>query len=133
MPTFKYAKLVRDKIPGWHVEEGHTVKGRQLSKEELKAALIEKLREEADEIDGALSQEDLIEEIGDMQQIIDDLCVVMGIRKEALAAVIAKKTDRKGGFLNGEFIETVTIPNEDDKWAQYCRQAPEKYPEVIDE
>ena len=130
MPTFKYAKLVRDNIPGWHRDKGHTVEGRQLSAEELKSALIAKLREEADEIDGALSPEELVEEISDVQQIIDDLCAVMHIAKEDLAAVIAKKTGRKGGFLHGEYIDTVTIPNEDDKWAQYCRRDPEKYPEV---
>lgn len=130
MPTFTYAKLVRDNIPGWHRDKGHTVKGRQLSKDELRSALIEKLREEADEIDGAMSTEELVEEIGDVQQIIDDLCVVMDIAKEDLAAMIIKKTGRKGGFQNGEYIETVTIPDENDKWAQYCRQSPEKYPEV---
>lgn len=130
MPTFKYAKLVRDNIPGWHREKGHTVKGGQLTKDELRDALIEKLHEEADEVSEALSAEELVEEIGDVQQIIDDLCAVMGIAKEDVAAVIAKKTGRKGGFLNGEYIETVTIPNEDDKWAQYCRRDPVKYPEV---
>lgn len=130
MPTFKYAKLVRDNIPGWHREKGHTVKGRQLTKDELRDALIEKLHEEADEVSGALSAEELVEEIGDVQQIIDDLCAVMGIAKEDVATLVAKKTGRKGGFLNGEYIETVTIPNEDDRWTQYCRRDPAKYPEV---
>lgn len=130
MPTFKYAKLVRDNIPGWHREKGHTVHGRQLSQDELRAALINKLHEEVDEVDGALSDDELIEEIGDVQQIIDDLCVVLEINKEAVAAVIAKKTGRKGGFLQGEYIDTVTIPDENDKWAQYCRRDPAKYPEV---
>lgn len=130
MPTFKYAKLVRDKIPDWHRQDGHIVKGRQLSKDELRQALIAKLREEADEIDSALSTEELIEEIGDFQQIIDDLCVTIGISKSDLVAKIAKKTGRKGGFLQGEYIETVTIPDENDEWAQYCRQSPDKYPEV---
>lgn len=130
MPTFKYAKLVRDNIPGWHREKGHTVMGRQLTKDELRDALIVKLHEEADEVSGALSSEELVEEIGDVQQIINDLCAVMGVAKEDVAAIIAKKTGRKGGFLKGEYIDTVTIPDENDKWAQYCRQAPEKYPEV---
>ncbi len=133
MPTFKYAKLVRNNIPVWHREKGHTVKGRRLSKDELRVKLIEKLREEADEVDGALGREELIEEIGDVQQIVDDLCAVMEIAKEDVAAVIAKKTGRKGGFLNGEYIDTVTIPDENDQWAQYCRRAPEKYPEVVGE
>ncbi len=130
MPTFRYAKLVRDNIPGFHLASGHTISGRQLVSDELKQALITKLHEEADEVSGALSREELIEEIGDVQQIINDLCATQDITTEELNTVMAKKADRKGGFQNGEYIDTVTIPNEDDKWAQYCRQAPEKYPEI---
>lgn len=130
MPTFKYAKLVRDNIPDWHRDCGHTINGKQLAGNDLRDALIEKLHEEADEVSGALSQDELIEEIGDVQQIINDLCTSQGITKDELAAAMQKKVDRKGGFLGGEYIETVTIPNEDDEWAQYCRKAPEKYPEV---
>lgn len=130
MPTFRYAKLVRDKIPGWHKQSGHSVAGRQLKGDELRAALIQKLHEEADEVSGALSQEELIEEIGDVQQIIDDLLTNEGITKETLQTVMKKKADRKGGFKKGEYIDTVTIEDENDKWAQYCRRSPEKYPEV---
>lgn len=130
MPTFQYAKLVRDNIPGWHRENGHTVNGHQLVGNELRAALCQKLHEEADEVDGAASRQELIEEIGDVQQIINDLLATQNITQVELEASIAKKTARKGGFQNGEYIESVTIPNEDDEWAQYCRRAPEKYPEI---
>ena len=133
MPTFKFAKLVRNNIPQWHRQSGHTVKGRQLRGDDLRNALIEKLHEEADEVSGALSREELVEEIGDVQQIIDDLLVTQSINETELRSVMAKKVENKGGFQNGEYIETVTMPNEDDKWAQYCRRAPEKYPEVFEE
>ena len=133
MPTFQFAKLVRDNIPEWHRQSGHTVKGRQLTGDDLKSALIEKLHEEADEVSGALSRDDLIEEIGDVQQIIDDLLATQNITEDELRAVMVKKVENKGGFQNGEYIETVTMPNENDKWAQYCRRAPEKYPEVFEE
>lgn len=130
MPTFKYAKLVRDNIPGWHNERGHIVKGRQLKDDALLGALIGKLHEEADEVGGAQSRQELVEEIGDVQQIINDLCTSQSITVDELAMSIKKKTDRKGGFLRGEYIESVTIPDEDDEWAQYCRRDPEKYPEI---
>lgn len=131
MPTFKYAKLVRDNIPGWHRENGHTVNGRQLAGKDLLEALIAKLHEEADEVSGAMSRDELVEEIGDVQQIINDILTSQGIAQSELTQSIQKKTGRKGGFLHGEYIDTVTIPNEDDEWAQYCRRAPEKYPEVL--
>ena len=132
MPTFRYAKLVRDKIPGWHIESGHILTRRKLVGPELVAALTDKLHEEADEVSGALDQSELIEELSDVQQIIDDICAVSGISKDEVAAVMAKKAARKGGFLQGEYIETVTMPNNDDEWAAYCRRSPEKYPEIKD-
>lgn len=130
MPTFKYAKLVRDNIPGWHRENGHTINGRRLTGNDLLEALIAKLHEEADEVSGAMSRDDLIEEIGDVQQIINDILSSQNIAHSELEQSIQKKTGRKGGFLQGEYIESVTIPNENDEWAQYCRRAPEKYPEI---
>lgn len=131
MPTFKYAKLVRDNIAKWHVESGHTPKTKKLKGEELKKALFKKLHEEADEVSVALSRDELIEEISDVQQIIDDLCAVENIQKSEVEAARKIKRERKGGFREGIYIDTVTIPDEKDKWAKYCRSQPEKYPEVI--
>ncbi len=133
MPTFKYAKLVRDNIWRWHEECGHTVKGRKLQGAELRKKLSEKLHEEADEVSAAVSREELIEEIADVRQILDDLCTEEVISEDEIIAAQTKKSARKGGFRGGHYIETVTIPNEDDEWAQYCRKSPEKYPEVIGE
>ena len=130
MPTFKYAKLVRDNIPGWHRENGHTINGCRLTGKELLEALIAKLHEEADEVSGAMSRDELIEEIGDVQQIINDILASQNIAVSELEQSIRKKTGRKGGFLQGEYIESITIPDENDEWAQYCRRAPEKYPEI---
>jgi len=130
MPTFKYAKLVRDNIPGWHRENGHTVNGRQLTGKELLEALVAKLHEETDEVSGAMSRDELDEEIGDVQQIINDILASQNIPQSELEQSIQKKTGRKGGFLKGEYIESIVIPDENDEWAQYCRRAPEKYPEI---
>lgn len=130
MPTFKYSKLVRDNIPRFHEESGHIIDWRALRGSELMRALARKLHEEADEVDGALSHDELIEEIADVQQIINDLCVVSDISQAELLAVMDKKAARKGGFTKGAFIETVTMSDDDDKWVTYCRQSPEKYPEV---
>ena len=131
MPTFRYAKLVRDNIPGWHRDNGLTVVGRQLAGEELLRALVMKLHEEADEVDGAMDRKELVEEIGDVQQIINDLLTTQEISEQELTEAMTKKTSRKGGFLKGEYIELMTIPDENDEWVQYCRKSPEKYPEIV--
>lgn len=130
MPTFRYHKLVRDNIWDWHIEAGHTPTGEQLSGDALRAAMAEKLHEEADEVKGAKTRDELVEEIADVQQLLDDLCTSQAIGSDELRAVQRHKRDKKGGFLAGHYIETVKMPDEDDKWAQYCRADPSKYPEM---
>lgn len=130
MPTFRYDKLVRDTIPSLHIEAGHSIVSRKLENKELSDALIAKLHEEADEINNALDTDELLEEIADVQQIIEDLCATHGFSKEDVQHAMAVKALKKGGFLEGAYIETVTMPNENDEWVAYCRKSPEKYPEV---
>ncbi|UTX51700.1 nucleoside triphosphate pyrophosphohydrolase [Candidatus Saccharibacteria bacterium TM7i] len=130
MPTFVYEKLVRNNIPSFHDEAGHKSTVKKLEGSELTSALTAKLHEEADEVNAALTQDELIEELADVQQVIEDLCLTNNIPKEQLLEVMTKKSERKGGFSEGYYIETVTMPNEDDKWVTYCRNAPDKYPEI---
>ncbi len=132
MPTFRYDKLVRDNIAKWHIQSGHTPVARQLSSDEHLKALCKKLHEESDEVDGALTKDALCEELADVAQIIHDICRLAGISKKALEQTRRAKADRKGGFQEGVYIDTVYMPNEDDKWVTYCRKDPSKYPEVKD-
>lgn len=129
MPKFRYDKLVRDKIPEYHENSGHTVEGRILGGVALRRALIGKLHEEVDEAGAAPSKKKLTEEIADIRQILDDLCAKEGILEIDVKTAQAAKEERKGGFREGRYIETVTIPDENDEWAQYCRKSPDKYPE----
>jgi predicted house-cleaning noncanonical NTP pyrophosphatase (MazG superfamily) len=130
MPKFYYKKLVRNNIPGFHHESGHTVEGKMLENNELKLALISKLHEEADEIPVQDTADTaVIEEIADVQQVLDNLKQLYGIGDAALQEVMTKKRERKGDFLEGHYIETVYMPS-DDKWVEYCRRSPEKYPEL---
>lgn len=130
MPTFRYAKLVRNKIADWHVQAGHTPIAKKLKGDELKNALVNKLHEEADEVNGALSKADLTEEIADVQQVIDDICQTCKIDKSEVLKSQKTKAAKKGSFSDGVFIDTVMIPDENDEWAKYCRTQPDKYPEV---
>ncbi len=130
MPTFKYAKLVRDNIADFHVKSGHSPTVRYLKGKELIKALCAKLHEESDEVDGALNRDELIEEIADVYQILEDLCSIESIDRLEVESIRIQKASRKGGFKRGVYIEKVEIPNDDDKWARYCRRQPEKYPEI---
>lgn len=133
MPTFRYDKLVRDNIAQFHLDAGHTPVVTRLKGKELVAALCKKLHEEADEVDGALSEAALAEEIADVQQIIDDLCAVANISKTEVEKAREKKEKKKGGFQKGVYVETVYIPNEADEMVTYCRRDPEKYLEITSE
>lgn len=132
MPTFRYNKLVRDKIARFHIEAGHELDHEYLKDRKLLDALCRKLHEEADEVNGALGLEQLVEEIADVQQIIDDICAVSGIEKMDIENVRSKKEKKKGGFKKGVYIKTVHMPNEDDEWVEYCRRDPKKYLEIED-
>ena len=131
MPTFKYSKLVRDNIPVWHDNRGHAVSMKKLSGEKLKQALCKKLHEESDEVADAQTKDELIAEIADVQQILSDLCAIEDISDEQVEAVRIEKLGRKGGFMSGYYIESVTMPKEDDRWVIYCREYPNKYPEIL--
>lgn len=130
MPTFKYDKLVRDNIADWHVQSGHTLVTYQLTKADLLRALVGKLHEEADEVSASETHDSLIEELADVQEVLMAIAKHAGITLDDIEAVRRAKTNRKGGFSKGIYIESVTMPNEDDKWVQYCRQSPDKYPEI---
>lgn len=129
MPTFRYDKLVRDNIVQMHHDAGHSVVSRSLTGSELRDALIRKLHEEADEVHSAADRTELIEEIADVQQIIEDLCVHLSISQSELLDAQTIKKNKKGGFASGSYIETVTMPQA-DQWVAYCRANPTKYPEI---
>lgn len=130
MPRFRYDKLVRDNIPGWHVVEGHTVHARTLQGVDLKHALIQKLHEEADEIPiSDVASDAVTEELADVYQVFCDLAETYGLSMEQIEAVRRTKLYKKGGFLGGHYVEEIAMPTE-DTWTEYCRNSPDKYPEI---
>ncbi len=130
MPKFISNKVVRGNILGWHQAAGHKVEYKKLEGKELIDALCKKLYEEADEVAGSSDKDDMTEELADVQQIIDDICDIAGIDKQSVEAARKDKLAQKGGFQDGIFIDTVDIPDENDKMAKYCRAQPDKYPEI---
>ncbi len=130
MPKFVFDKLIRDKILQLHIDAGHTVDYKELSGVELKDKLRAKLHEESDEIPiREMGDDEIIEEIADVQQVLDDLKRTYDITDDQVQSAQQAKYNKKGGFANGIFIESVTLP-ESDEWVAYYRKSPEKYPEV---
>lgn len=128
MPTFRFAKLVRDKIVDQQLASGVRPKYRQLEQDEHRRALIDKLIEEAGEIQQAAPDE-LVSEMADLQQVLDDLRTICGITAEQIAQAQARKGQQAGMFLKGVYIESVSA-DEANRWTAYFRQHADRYPEV---
>ncbi len=133
MPTFRLNKLVRDKLPDVYDELGQQVRARRLIGRELLVALRSKLIEETAEtpVDGE-DRQAIVEELGDAAQARKDLQVVLGISDEEIEAARQRKFERKGGFSEGIFVETIML-DDDDKWVEYYRSEPDKYEEIHDD
>ena len=98
-----YNKLVRDKIPEIIEADGKTCKTRTLSKEEYIDALEAKLNEEVAEY----QTDKNLEEMADVLEVLQAICVARGYLLEELEALRAKKAGERGGFAEKIFLETV--------------------------
>lgn len=128
MPTFKFDKLVRDKIVDHQIASGATPRYRVLDAVEHKRELVHKITEEAEEIIGA-SPAEVAEEIADVQQALDDLKKLYGVSDEDVAAAQKAKNDKNGAFEKGLYVDAVTVA-ETDKWVSYYRDNADRYPEI---
>lgn len=127
MRTFQLDKLVRDNIVPFTKARGGSADYELLEREALQKALVEKIIEEAKELqDGDLS----VDELADLQEIIDELTTQIGSSRKQVAEKQAKKRTMNGGFSKGHYVKTVTLPAE-NKWAKYYASNPERFPEVI--
>lgn len=98
-----YNKLVRDNIPNIIEESGKKCIMHVLSDEDCIKALEVKLNEEVAEY-----QEDKnIEEMADILEVLQAICVARGYTLEELEEVRAKKAKERGGFTEKIFLERV--------------------------
>ena len=100
MKTFN--KLVRDKIPEIIEADGRTCKTHILTDEEYLIALEEKLNEEVAEY----QKDKNLEEMADVLEVLQAICVARGYSLEELEALRKKKTNDRGGFSKKIFLES---------------------------
>ena len=101
-----YEKLVRDKIPETIARQGKHVYFRALSGDELKAALKDKLIEEAKELADAETPADIIEEMADVMEVLHALIDEYGYANKVNKARM-NKAIVKGDFSRGYYLEHV--------------------------
>ena len=98
-----YNKLVRDKIPEIIEEDGKICRTRILSDEEYIASLEAKLNEEVAEYQADKN----LEEMADVLEVLQAICIARGYSLEELESLRAKKANERGGFADKIFLEYV--------------------------
>lgn len=129
MPIFIFNKLVRDKLQDEYKRMGQKAVYRTLSKSELSAALANKMIEEIREIPEDGTKDDIASELADVRQAMDDLMHLHGITETDIQTLKQKKFDKKGGFAEGAFVESLEL-KDDDEWVEYYRKEPAVFLEV---
>ena len=98
-----YKKLVRDKIPEIIEENDGTKPHTQVvTGIEYRTALIEKLVEEAKELQEATTEDELLEEFADVLEVIDALSKTLDTDKTKQIQI--KKRAERGGFDRGAIL-----------------------------
>ena len=127
MKTFRLNKLVRDSELNW-IEQNHGISQHKfLNRAEKIKALREKLEEETQELLDASSQDEKLAEFADVFEVLYELAEALEIKKDDIEKKRQQKRERRGGFDQGVFIETVSYP-EDSKLTTYLLSQPTKSP-----
>ncbi len=96
-------KLVRDKIPKIIEASGKTCATHILSDEEYIQALETKLNEEVAEYQADKN----LEEMADVLEVLQAICIARGYTLEELEAAREKKANERGEFAEKIFLEYV--------------------------
>ncbi|NQT49654.1 nucleoside triphosphate pyrophosphohydrolase [Candidatus Kuenenbacteria bacterium] len=100
-----YKKLVRDKIPEIIEADDHMAETRILEQEEYKQALLIKLLEEVNEVQGAKDKEERMKEIGDVLEVLEAIMKANDITQEEVDEIKQKRKKTRGGFEKRIFLE----------------------------
>ncbi|MDE2096758.1 MAG: nucleoside triphosphate pyrophosphohydrolase [Patescibacteria group bacterium] len=97
----RYNKLVRDKIPEYIKSKGGVPITRIADDKEYWEKLKEKLLEEIKEF----SENEVIEEMADIQEVIEAMCDYKNFNKESISMVRNKKIEERGAFKKKIILE----------------------------
>lgn len=132
MPKFYFEKLVRDKVVDDCVGDPKVTETnyRVLEGSEYVRELIRKVHEEADEIPVGeqIDSQEALSELADLQGAVDALREALGFSEDQVMEAGARKTAKKGGFRNRQYIEYVILAD-DSEWIDIFRSQPDKYRE----
>lgn len=129
--TFKINKLVRDNILTIMEKQNIVVHYRVLEEKEYLQELKTKLLEEAQEVLEETNTEDVLEEMGDVLEVLHGLCAYYNISMDDLNEKRALKTKKRGNFSQRLYNTFVDI-QDDNPHIHYFLNKPHIYPEVFE-
>lgn len=104
MKKIYYNKLVRDKIPDRIKEGGGECLVRQLKNKDYRKELIKKVGEESDGVVTAKDRKGIIDEMGDLLDVLDELRSNLKIKPMELSSSRKAAFIKKGGFKKKLFL-----------------------------
>lgn len=125
---FEFRKVIRDKIK---FPPEVRVNAMFLDAERLGLFLKMKLVEEVSEVFDAVSNEELIEELADIEEVLAGIKRCYGLDDNAIELKRLDKFKERGGFYEGRYISTVEVP-EGHSSLEYYTKRPDRYPEVTE-
>lgn len=103
-----YNKLVRDKIPDIIRSNSEKPKTRILNDSEFETELLKKLLEEAEEVAEAKGdKKEIAKEISDVYEVVDTIINIYGINKEKIVELQKERREKRGGFKDKIYLESV--------------------------
>jgi predicted house-cleaning noncanonical NTP pyrophosphatase (MazG superfamily) len=98
MSKIIYNKLIRDKIPEIIIADDKKPKVYTLSQIHYALELKKKMIEEAKELVAADTNEEILNELSDLQELIDSLLELNNVTKNEFLKIQKTKREKRGGF-----------------------------------
>ncbi len=111
MERKNFNKLVRDKIPELLDKNGGETEIEILDNEKYIECLLEKLKEECEEVISADSRENLTEELADLLEVINAIAKTNDIDFDKIEKIRLDKKEKRGGFDSKIFLKSSNVIN----------------------
>lgn len=131
MRRFLFNKLARDKAVERLTAQGAVVKSKILEdNNDYLEAITQKIVEELEEVFDSQSQEELVLELADLEEVLDAFKKLVDIDQKEIDAVRKAKAAERGVFENRIFAEYADVPESATEVIEYVEAQPDKYPEI---
>lgn len=127
LKRFKVEKLIRDNLPDILRKSGIALNEKTLDQTEFITQLKNKLQEEAEEVNHAQNEKELIEELADVLEIVHTLSKASKLSLEQIEKARLEKQKSKGGFNNKVYNSYIELEESNPAIKHYLLN-PKRYP-----